>query len=52
MIELCCEYLSARCIRLYVHVLSRTDFKRTDALYSPECQGTSCSKRVQYLKFK
>ena len=26
MIELCCEYLSVRCIRLYVIMMSRTSF--------------------------
>ena len=27
MIELCCEYLSVRCIRLYVSIMSRTRFR-------------------------
>ena len=27
MIELCCEYLSVRCIWLYVIIMSRTSFK-------------------------
>ena len=27
MIELCCEYLSVRCILLYVLVMSRTRFR-------------------------
>ena len=27
MIELCCEYLSARCIWLYVIIMSRTSFR-------------------------
>ena len=50
MLELCCEYLSVRCIWLY-HITY--EFRSASTLYSlPECQGTSCSKQLPYLKFK
>ena len=52
MIELCCEYLSVRCIWLYsischIHV-----WEQVCTLQLPECQGTPCSKQTQCLKLK
>ena len=37
---------------LYVIIMSRMRFRVNPHLYLPECQGTSCSKQVRYMKFK
>ena len=51
MIELCCEYLSVRCIWLYVLIMSRTRFRvNPHSIVLPECQGTPCSKQARNLK--
>ena len=48
MIELCCEYLSVRC--LYIFIMSRTSLRvNTHSTVLPECQGTPCSKQASYL---
>ena len=54
MVELCCEYLSVRCIWLHVLVMSRTRFTVNPhfIIALPECQETPCSKQARNLKFK
>ena len=60
MIELSSEYLSVRCIRLYVLAMSRTRFlimslRPLGSVYTlllPDYQGAYCSKQAQYLAFK
>ena len=52
MIELCCEYFSARCICLYFIIMPSAHFSVNLHSKLPECQGTPCSKQAPYLKFK
>ena len=48
MIELCCEYLSSRCIWLYFTIMSRRRFRVNLLSLLPECQGTLCWKQARY----
>ena len=52
MTELCCDYLSVRCIWLYVLSCHVCISELIYTLQLPECQGTDCSKQAQNLKFK
>ena len=47
MIELCCDFLSVRCIWLYVIIMSLTGF-RVNPHSLPQCLGTLCWKQVTY----
>ena len=50
MIELWCGNLSARCVWLYVIIMSRTSFRVNP--HPIVCLGTPYSKQAVYLKFK
>ena len=48
----CCEYLSVRCIWLYVSIMSHTSFRMNLHSIVAWMSKAPCSKQVPYLTFK